>query len=275
MAGALAAHLLGKPHIWHVREILGGPAWSVLRLLILGLSDRVVAISDAAAQNLAPPGSTAWKRIVTIPDGIDTEFFLPRTVIAGDRRPSVGIIARITPQKGHAFFLQAAKLVASQDSQTRFLLIGGCVPAYADLRRRLVAFAEELGLGQRVQFIDHVEREALRDLMTNSLDVVVLPSIGPEGGGLVLLEAMACGLPVIATRHGGPVGIVRHGRDGFLVSPRDPNEMASAITELVTKPELRLEMGREARQRVVKDYSLATSLRSLTSVYQEVVSKYE
>ncbi len=271
LAGALAARLTGTPHVWHVREIFGGPAWRVLRRIILALSDRVVCISTAVADNVAPPGSPQRARVVIIPGGADlSHFSTPRPLEVGDKL-RVGMIGRINPWKGQELFLRAAHLVAQRVPDVEFFMVGGYIAAHAPLYRRLLAIRSALGLEEQVHFIEHLDRDAVRDFMA-SLDVFVLPSTKPEPQGLVVVEAMALSRPIVATRQGGPLDMITHGVNGLLVSPDGPIEMADAITALLRNPSLRQELGAAARRRAEAEYTLDLEISHLTALYDKLAA---
>lgn len=269
LAGAVAARLTGRPHIWYVREILSGPTWRLMRRVILTLSDRVVCISAAVADNVAPLGSPERARVVVIPDGVDLGHFSP--LISPDHADKcrVGMVARITPLKGHDVFLRAAGIVAQRIPNAEFFLVGGHLSAYQTLFDRLLALKAELGLDDRVYFIDHLDRHAVRDFLA-SLAVVVVPSTLPEGGGLVALEAMALGRPVVATRHGGPLDFITDGVNGRLVTPNDAPALADAIAALLQDGSMRQALGVAARRTIEREYDLSRQMERLTMLYDAI-----
>ena len=266
IAGALAARLTRVPHVWHVREMLSGPAWSLLGRLILLLSSRVVCISQTVASNL--PHRDQTDRVVVVPDGINlaTFSFEPHAGTTG----RVLMVARIHPHKGHELFVRAAATVAATVEGATFEIIGGCLPVYEPLQRHLVVLVEQLGLQARLRFSPHVEREEVGERI-RSADVVVVPSTWLEPGGLVVLEAMAAGTSVVATRRGGPAEVITDGLDGLLVSHEDPAELADAITRLLLEPALRERLVQSARKRVEENYTLPLHVARLGDVYRSVL----
>jgi len=184
------------------------------------------------------------------------------------------MVARVNPWKGHELFLRAAGLVVERVPEVEFIMVGSCLPAYEGLRRHLMALRSALGLDGRAHFVEHLDRDAIRDLMA-SLDVLVLPSTSPEPGGLVVLEAMALERAVVATRQGGPLDVITDGMNGMLVSPKEPTEMADAVISLLQDPALRRRLGAAARRRVEDEYSLPRHLERLSAMYGKVVKSYE
>jgi glycosyltransferase involved in cell wall biosynthesis len=187
--------------------------------------------------------------VAVIPNGLDlrrADAMLSRGLVrerwqvaGGDR--VVGTVARLTPQKGIHDLIDAARLVCNERPQVRFIHMG-TGPLAQSIARSLSAG----GLGHRLQLVGHV-----RDPMSllAGLDLFVLPSLW-EGLPIALLEAMAAGLPVVATRVAGIDEVIEDGRSGLLVPPADPAALARAITELVDDDERRRCLGQGARERV-------------------------
>ena len=134
------------------------------------------------------------------------------------------------------------------------------------LREELEAQAAQLGIAAQVRFLGH--REDVRDLLS-ILDLFVLPSLS-EGMPLALLEAMAAGVPAIATRVGGTTEVIDDGRTGTLVAPGDSRVLAAAITTLLENPRLAKELGQAARQAVAARFSLAGMVQAYERVYSEL-----
>jgi len=265
-AGALAARIARVPHVWHVREVSSGVAWSILGKMIPLLSDRVVCISDTVARNM--PSGKRHDRIVVVPDGVDPSIFTYERRRGGSGR--VIMASRINPHKGQELFIRAAARVVASVETATFEIIGGFLPIYAALRDRLLALAGELGLGTKLIFSPHMSREEVAHRIA-AADVVAVPSTWIEPGGLVVLEAMAMGTSVVATRAGGPAEVIEDGENGFLVSREDPSELASAMTRLLLDQGLRARLTENAHRRVEERYTLALHLARLGAVYREVL----
>ena len=271
LAGALAARLTGRPHVWHVREILRGPSWRILRRAVLRFSTRIVCISSAVARNVTAGSADACRKVAIIHDGVDVDFLSPGVDAAGRReRCRVAMIARVNPWKGHELFLRAARLALFAEPTTEFFAVGGHIPVYDGLRRRLEALSLELAIDEALTRTGHLDRRALKEFLSD-VDVLVLPSTMPEPGGLVVLEGMAMARAVIATAHGGPLDLIDDGIDGVLVAPNDPAGLAEAIVELVRDPDLRMSLGRRARAKVEASFSLPSHVAALAATYDELL----
>jgi sugar transferase (PEP-CTERM/EpsH1 system associated) len=169
-----------------------------------------------------------------------------------------GVVGRLDERKGHRYFLEAMAALAGQQLGVRGLVVGEGRER-ADIEARQAA----LGLGERVRILGYWPdlAEALA-----AIDVFVLPSL-MEGHPLAVLEAMAAGKPVVATRVGGNPAAVEDGVTGLLVPPRDPGALARAITTIARDPERARRMGREGRRRVEERFSLEAARRANEEVY--------
>ena len=127
----------------------------------------------------------------------------------------------------------------------------------------LRAMARELGLGHQVRFLGQVRN--VRAVMEGAA-IFILPSL-TEGVSLTLLEAMASGLPVVATRVGGTPEVVVEGETGLLVPPSSPDELAQAILNLLQDSELRRQMGEKARQRIKQHFDIRQMIAKYENLY--------
>jgi D-inositol-3-phosphate glycosyltransferase len=188
-----------------------------------------------------------------IPCGVDTALFRPgdrdaaRARIAPGEAPLLLYVGRIAPIKGLETLLDAVVRLRARGSGVRLLIVGGEADEPADgheaeIRRRVDA----LGLHEAVRFVGAQPQDALRDYYV-AADVTVLPSYY-ESFGMVALEAMACGSPVIGSRVGGLATTVRDGVTGFLVPDGDAGALGERIEMLVDDADLRFRLGREGVQ---------------------------
>ncbi len=279
--GGAAARSAGVPHVWHVREILRRrtPVRAVLVGLVRRWATETIAMSSAVARMLAEGRRPARSRV--IPDGIDLAEFHPgidgsrirRELGVPEGAPLVTFIARLDPWKGLEVFLRAARLVREQVPGTRFLVAGGDIPTHTVYAERMRALASELGLGPSIQFTGWTYRlDDIPEVLAAS-SVLVHASIEPEPFGLVLIEAMACARPVVATAAGGVLDIVDDGTTGILVTPGDAGETARAVLRILSDPTLAGAMGRAGRRKAEREFDLPTYARRVESVYRTVLSE--
>jgi glycosyltransferase involved in cell wall biosynthesis len=179
-------------------------------------------------------------------------------------RPLVGVVARLQPEKGVASFLKAAARVAPQFPEAHFVVAGD-----GPIRQELVALTEDLDLGSRVHFLGF--RSNASALM-RSLDVLVAPSL-TEGSPLVTLEAMAAGVPVVASAVGGIPDQIRHDKDGLLVPPGDTDALGNALLALLRDPPRARRLGEAGRRRVASRFSHATMVRQIEDLYRDVLGR--
>ncbi len=275
-SGALAARLAGRPHVWHVSEIVERPRVvnRALARVVPALADRVVAVSTAvvaAMRSGRPRDDARWS---VIHNGIDAERF-----VAGDRAAAraalrreagipadavvVGMIGRVGTWKGQELLLDAFVQVARADAGARLLLVGGGVggDGAMDVLRARVA---ELGVAERTVVWGF--RGDVPALLA-AMDVFVQPSLNPDPFPTTVLEAMSAGLPVVATAHGGPAEMLVEGESGFLTAPGDATEMADRILELVRDSRLRSAMGAAGATRVRAEYGIAGFAARYEAIY--------
>jgi D-inositol-3-phosphate glycosyltransferase len=217
---------------------------------IVSDADRIVAANVVERAELLRDYGAHASRIATIPCGVDTDLFTPgdraeaRRRLGLDDRPVLLWVGRIAPIKGLDTLLDTVARLREAGRDMRLLVVGGETDEPTNghetsLRRRIAA----LGLRESVRFVGPQPQSVL-PLYYAAADVTVLPSYY-ESFGMVALEAMACGSPVIASRVGGLVTTVRDGVTGFLVPDGDVEALAERIETLVADPELRWRLGRE------------------------------
>jgi glycosyltransferase involved in cell wall biosynthesis len=215
----------------------------------------VVANSHAASAMLQREGLPA-SRVEVIPNGIDAHRFAPRASYGPIN--TVLTVANLRTEKAHEVLLQAAAALLRAHPHLQFQ-IAGDGPRLAELRQ----LASTLGITGRVVFLGH--REDVPALLAHA-DAFVLPSRSeafPNG----VIEAMAAGLPVVASAVGGLLDLVEPGRTGLLVPPDDAQSLAEAIDGLVRAPARAAALGSAARDEVVRRYSFDRMVRSFEDLY--------
>src|SRR5206468_9321526 len=182
--------------------------------------------------------------------------------------PLVAVVGRLTRTKGLEVFLEAAAALAADFPSLRFLIVGDAFvePAY---RLELEQRARELNLVGTVIFAG--QRTDVPQIM-REIDISELPSLS-ESFSNTLLESMANGIPVVATNVGGNPEIVTDGVNGILVPPRDPAALSRSMVELIQQPELARRLGKAAREKVVRNYSLNHLLRRTEDLYISLLKR--
>jgi L-malate glycosyltransferase len=238
------------------------------------LADHILVNAEAVRQWLTAEGYDP-RRISVIRNGLDLSRFTPgedgslrRELGIPEGAPIVAMLSRLSRMKGVEDFLDAAATVASRFEHVRFLVIGDNInPDGSAYRRELEARAAQLGLASRVIFTGF--RLDVPRLLS-AVAVSVLPSLS-EGLSNTILESMAAGAPVVATRVGGSAEALEDGVDGLLVPPRDPAALSRAIVWVLEHPEEARALGRRARARVAEEFSLARMIRETECLYTRLL----
>jgi sugar transferase (PEP-CTERM/EpsH1 system associated) len=233
-------------------------------------ADRVLSVSSRLADRMARETGFPRERIRVIRNGVDLTRFgsvdhsAARAALglSGTSR-SVVTVGRLVPVKDHATLLQAFARV-HRDDPAAVVVVAGDGP----LREPLAARAAALGVDHCVRFLGH--RPDV-ELVLAAADVFVLSSES-EGLSNTILEAMASGLPIVATRVGGADELVLDGETGQLVAPHSPSELAQALARLLGDPMLRRSMGAAGRARVEAEFSLAGMVGRYESLYMEAAA---
>jgi sugar transferase (PEP-CTERM/EpsH1 system associated) len=234
-------------------------------------ADRVLSVSSRLADRMAGEMSFGTGRITTIRNGVDLERFTPSHRSAAraslqlhDDEFVVGTVGRLVPVKDQATLLGAIAQLQRNGVATRLLVAGD-----GPLRESLLARAAELSIADRVGLLGH-RRDV--EMVLAAFDVFALSSVS-EGLSNTILEAMATGLPVIATRVGGADELVVEDVTGLLVSSGWPDEMAAALARLQRDAASRAAMGRAGRARAEETFALTTMVRKYESLYLEMAGQ--
>jgi len=229
----------------------------------------VIAISQPVARHLKEDFKVPDERIHLIVNGIDLERFalvtperrqIMRQKIALGDGALIGIIARLSDVKGIDVLIKSMPFIL-KEIPTANLLIVGQGPQEAALKK----LAEDLNLKGRVHFMN-VTNEAPAFLC--AFDVFVMPSL-MEGLGLSVIEAQACGIPVVASKIGGLVELIQDTQSGFLVDVNDPATLADRILEILNNPDQAQMMAQKARQNVEQQFSAQVMVRKTLGVYEQ------
>ncbi|MBV9842104.1 MAG: glycosyltransferase [Sphingomonadaceae bacterium] len=255
VAAALARHVTRAMPMVATLHIALGSGWRWLPAIARGLraADAVTAVSGDLARQF---GWIAGRRIATIPTGVDLARFAASTALRPDAPFTIGIAARLHPVKRHADAIAALRLVEKRGRRCR-LLIAGEGPLHEEIARA--------GAGLDVRMLGPVADMAS---FYRRLDALLLPS-DHEGTPAALLEAMACGLPCIATTVGGVPALATGA--ALLVPARDPVRLAEAIARLMVDASLRARLGTAAAARAA-DYSLAAQADAYAALYRDVLA---
>jgi glycosyltransferase involved in cell wall biosynthesis len=239
--------------------------------LVSRLVDRVIAVSEAARAFLISGKGYDPRKIVVVPNGRDLSVFRPgaggpavRKELGIDRAtPLIGVIGRLEEQKGHVYILEAWPSVLAEFPDARLLLVGD-----GSLRAALERRAQDLGVTGSVLFAGF-RSDVPRVL--DALDVLALPSLY-EGMPLTAIEASAMAKPVVATAVDGTPEVVRDGRTGRLVPPRDVVALSRALRSVLRDPAAAKRLGSAGRDLVFNRFDLTRQVDATARVYRETAS---
>lgn len=229
-------------------------------LKLLHHVDRIVTICSWSYQEAEAEGFPKTK-ITFIPNGVDIKRYCP-TEGKTTSPNRIAFIGRLSPQKGVDSLLQAFASVARKLPDLLLDIIGD-----GPQKASLIKMAEDLKVKDKVIFHGTVQQP--EPLLTASR-IFVLPSRS-EGLSNALLEAMACGLPVVATNVGGNIDLIRTGQNGLLVEKDSPDHLAGAIEKLLIDPALADRLGQAARNTIVADYGMEPVTLKYIALYHELL----
>lgn len=237
------------------RGFVEPPGLQRLQRVAYAAAHRILANSQAAADRLRLEGVPGHK-VRVIPNGVDTSAFPPREYSARPRR--IAVVACLREEKRIDVLIAAAPRILSRypDAELRIAGEGLCRPA-------LEAQVDALGIRQRVTFLGH--RDDVADVLAGA-DVFVLPSRS-EALPNSVMEAMAAGLPVVASAVGGIPELVRDGRTGRLVPPGDAGALADALLDLLDHPDRLAEFGRAGREAMERTFAFARMVGQIETLY--------
>ncbi len=224
---------------------------SVIETKVIATADRIIAFSPHERDAMARLYAADANKITLVPCGVDLEVFRPLNQKAV--RSSLGLngekillyVGRVEPIKGLDLLVETAAQMDSEDG-VRMIVVGADVNGDREMDR-VRQLAREKDLEDKIDFVGQVDHDDL-PLYYNAADVCVVPSYY-ESFGLVALESMACGTPVVATRVGGLSTIIHHGRTGYLKSWRCPEAFANSVEMIISSNGLQQSMGEAARKR--------------------------
>lgn len=258
---AIRAPISVRVHTKHGRNYPNDRKKVLLNRALSWFTHALVPVSDNARDVLREVEHVHPAKIRRIWNGVDTDLYRPASPVE-QRPPVIGTVARLSPEKDQVTMLAAFKLVLESIPETR-LVFAGDGSCAAELRDR----AAKLGVAERVDFL------GMRTDIPAVLETFCLFTLSSvsEGLSMTTLEAMAAGLPVVATDAGGNRELVQPPRCGLIVPQRDAKALAEAYLRLLRQPPLRAEMGRAARGRIERDFSIKKMVSDYVHLYDELL----
>ncbi len=270
----VASALCGVPIVHHVHgntssEVAGRRftrlnAWAERKSLPAAAA--VIAVSTSVAEYLREQGVPA-ERLHIVPNGVPTRPRLPER----NGRPAdctLGFVALLRPRKGLETLLETAALLRSRGLVARLRIVGRFEKS--EYEHQIHRLAEQLGLSGVIDWRGFQQRV---DGELDQMDVLVFPSILPEGMPMVLLESMAAGVPIVASRVNGITDVVRDGEDGLLFPPGDADALADAIEDMIGDATLQSHLRTTAFYRQRECYSDTSMAAAVAKIYRQVLHR--
>ncbi|MEX8519832.1 MAG: glycosyltransferase family 4 protein [Leptothrix sp. (in: b-proteobacteria)] len=266
-------------HVWHVHEIVVHPkiAITIFGYLLKWFSDRIICVSDAARLGIAKVQPELQYRCRVVYNGLYRDIDPNHSLV--NSRPAfitkkpgdvvLVLVGRINRLKGQTLLVEAINILWARNiNNINVTFVGGVVPGQEYFIKKLQEFIEESPAREKISI-----QPFIRNIwpVWDGCDIAVVPSTEPESFGLVAIEAMAAGKPVVAAAHGGLTEIVIPGQTGWLVPPCNALALADALQEAISQPELRRRMGQAGRVRYQAEFTLDRQIQQIAAVYDELL----
>ena len=279
--GRMAAYLARAPIIihtphGHVFNDYYGPFMTRLFVLaekFLSLTtDKITALTVQERDEHLAEGISSKEKYVVIESGVALDLLMNMSVEinAGKKEFGipldnnvVGVVGRLVPIKGHKYLISAAKKIIEKSHNTVFIFVGD-----GHLKSELEEQAESIGIRNNIIFTGW--RKDVPEILC-LFDILVLPSLN-EGMGRVLIEGMALGKPIVASKVGGIINLVKNGENGILVPPKDFNALGNAISQLIKNKALAEKMGKKGKSMVLPEFSSSAMANRMDDLYQSLLS---
>ncbi len=276
--GVLAAKSAGVPVVIHGEHGTFHKDFKrkIIQKVFYKWADYLMSVSDVLAKEIAQTIGINENKFHTILNGVDVDRFAPNPLKRAAYREELGFketdfilgtVGRPNPVKNHSLIIHALKEIVSKFSHAHVIIIGDS--PLDSQRDAMQALAKDLDVADHVHFLG--TKEDIPGYL-NTFDTFLLPSLR-EGCSNVLQEAMATGLPIVASNVGGNPELITHGKTGLLFNVQDINEFIGQIMQFIEHPELKTQFGARAREQAVTNFSLPTMIKSYSEYYKELVGK--
>ncbi len=254
------------------KPLFHGKRRKIINRLMLPFVSKVIAQADIHKEYLIEEDGIRKEKIEVVYNGVDLDKFSEPVDVTEFRQslgigvsdPVIGILARLSPEKGHPVFLMAAKKIVTEFPDTRFLIVGD-----GKEREKLESLAGELDIESNVNFLG--SRKDIPRILS-IIDIAVLSS-NIETVSNAVLEYMAASRPVIATNAGSTANLVDDGKTGFLISCGDYEALAAAALTLLRDRQRAREMGEKGRERVRDNFTISKMTASYESLFLDLMQR--
>lgn len=259
--GAIAAKYCKVKNIWHIREIISN---NVENKIISSIMNRYADLIVANSKETGKALRINSNKIRVIYNAVEEK---PKTNVIPHEQLTVGMAGRINRWKGQKLFVDAAKIVHKKKPEVLFKIAGDVYEGEEHLKSELLEYIDRQNLTNTVLLLGQIDNMSE---FYRGIDIFILPSIQPEPFGLVVIEAMEYGVPVIATNHGGPTEIIENNIDGFLVDYQKPDQMAECILKLIMNEKKRREIGINGHKKKRQKFSVNTMVTHIENIFEEI-----
>jgi len=274
---AFAARVTGSKLVWHLNDVTTPGVLRILFMpLLLLLSQRIVAASEAVGKKyfrLLPKVVRPHYQVIHAPVDFDRFNEKTRAVSACDisfekEDVVIGTIGNLNPVKGHESFIRAAAMIKKNLRRSKFIIVGTSLENRQNYYKKLMRLQLDLGLRDSLYFLGY--RKDIPFLI-NRFNIYVHSSL-EEACPMAVLEAMAAGKPIVATRVGGVPDLIKHGESGILVNKNDPDALAKAVIRLAIESEYAKEIGQKARETAAAYFDVKHCVRKHADLYSQILS---
>jgi len=257
----LAGKICNIPTICH-QKILAST--TKLDHILYKYPSSYIAISNTVKDSLINLLKIKEEKIYIIYPAIEVDKFKIQNISKKKKELKIGILGCLIPWKGHTVFIKAVHTLVKMNLKFKAYIIGDAPTDFLDYEKSLKDLVNQLDLTSTIVF-----RGRILDILTaiNDMDIMVHTSLKPEPFGRVVVESMALGKPVIATNMGGPSEIIKNKITGILIPPNNPHLLALEIKNLIAHDNLRIEMGKRAREYVLKRFDIRNIISSIEEIY--------
>jgi glycosyltransferase involved in cell wall biosynthesis len=274
-AALLTGKVLNIPTVCHVR---GDQEGSRLMRWAFTLPETFIAVSEWIGKNIQKKMGVDPNKIDVIYDGIELNKLKPDKNLGNFRNTynikesdfAVGLIGLLIPWKGQELLIDAAKNLKEIIPNLKVVIVGGTPNDFKPYENSLHQQIKDDQLEDLVIFTGHISDMAS---VYSGLDVVLSASTSPEPLGIVVLECMAMGRPLVAPNHGGAPELMRHEQTGLLFEPKNPSSLASAIERLYKDEALRVRLGHNARQHALETFSVVKHSEKVQKIYDKLLNQ--
>lgn len=274
LEGIYVKNKLHIPLIWHVHEIIVKPRFisNFINMLMGRFADKIVTVSRAVANHISQSPHIKDNQVSVIYNGVDNKVyhqldaqFIRQKFDIEEDTLVIGMIGRVNAWKGQGDFLEAITPILEQNPKAIAFMAGSAFEGEEWRVQELEENITKLSVASQVRRIDYYTNTTE---LYNMFDIFVLPSTNPDPLPTVVLEAMACGRPVVGYRHGGVCEMVKEGENGLLAEANRPEALSKTIESLVLSKDLRTTFGKNSVERQTKLFSLDSYIANFSKLYK-------